>query len=72
MPGPSAIIRYTHRQVVPQLALHHLQGGLCQVELWDGEAWDDIMEVEPKCHQPDVDVYITVGEGRERNNISVL
>lgn len=52
----------THRQVVPQLALLHLQRRLRQVELGDGEPWDGVVQVEAKGHQPDVDVC-SVWEG---------
>lgn len=45
-----------YRQVVPQLALLHLQRRLRQVELGDGEPRDGVVQVEPKGHQPDVDV----------------
>lgn len=54
----------TYRQVVPQLALLHLQRRLRQVELGDGEPWDGVVQVEPKGHQPDVDVC-NVGMGSE-------
>lgn len=54
----------TYRQVVPQLALLHLQRRLRQVELGDGEPRDGVVQVEPKGHQPDVDVC-NVGMGSE-------
>lgn len=46
----------TYRQVVPELALLHLQGRLCEVELGDGEPGDGVVKVEPKRHQPDIDI----------------
>lgn len=58
----------TYRQVVPQLALLHLQRRLRQVKLGNGESWDGVVEVEAKRDQPDVDIY-TDGERKSLDTV---
>lgn len=57
----------THRQVVPQLALPHLQRGLRQVRFGNREPWDGVVEVETEGDQPDV--YICRGREKQMGRV---